>query len=78
MVLLEIDAQSIAILEFECDAPWSIDVNRIARRLATKDMKIETGDVHVCGATCAIKGVQAAPATLVQCAMDARCRPRLE
>jgi hypothetical protein len=65
MVLLEIDAQSVAVFEFECDAPWSIDVNRIAHRPAAQHMKIEPGDVHIIWTAGAIERVEPAKATLV-------------
>jgi hypothetical protein len=71
MVPLKIETQSVAIFEFECDAPWSIDVNRIAHRLAAQDMKIEAGDVHISWTACAIESVEPALATLVECALDA-------
>jgi hypothetical protein len=65
MVLLEIDVQSAAVFEFECDAPWSIDVNRIAHRPAAQRMKIEPGDVHIIWTAGAIERVEPALATLV-------------
>jgi hypothetical protein len=77
MILLEIEAQSVAVLEFECDAPWSIDMNSIADRLAAKPMKIKPRDIHIIRTAGAIESVEPALATLVQCALDARCRPRL-
>ena len=45
MILLEIDAEGFAVLEFEGDAPWSIDV--IALRIESlQGMKVEAGNVH--------------------------------
>src|SRR5882757_3745662 len=47
MILLEIDAAGFAILEFEGDAPGSVDVNRIAFGIeAMQGMKVEPGNVH--------------------------------
>jgi len=65
MVLLEIHAQGISRVEFERDAPWSIDVNRIAHRPAAQHMKIEPGDVHIIWTAGAIERVEPAKATLV-------------
>ena len=43
VVLLEVDAVGIAILEFESDAPRSVDVNREADRVETlKGVEVET------------------------------------
>ena len=50
MVLLEIDPTGVAILEFERDAPRSIDVDRIALRIKSlQRMKIEARNVHFLG-----------------------------
>src|SRR6476646_7133156 len=47
VVLLEIDAASITVLEFKRDAPRSIHVDRVARGFeASQSMKIEARDVH--------------------------------
>jgi hypothetical protein len=47
VVLFEINAVGIATFEFECDAPWSIDMNRIARRIEPlKWVKVEAGNIH--------------------------------
>ena len=47
MVLFEINAVGIAIFEFECDATWSIDMNRIARWVESlKRVKVEAGNIH--------------------------------
>jgi hypothetical protein len=51
VILLEINATSFAILEFEGDAPGSIDVNRIPLRIEPmQGMKIEAGNIHFLGA----------------------------
>ena len=50
MILFEVDATGIAFFEFECDAPRSIDIDRIARRFeASQGMEFEVGDVHLFG-----------------------------
>lgn len=47
MILLEVDANGIALVKFKCDAPGSIDVNRMANRDETaQGMVIETRQVH--------------------------------
>lgn len=50
MVLLEIDTAGLAVFEFKRDAPWSIDVDRIALRIEPlQGMKVEARDVHFLG-----------------------------
>src|SRR4030088_1204355 len=50
MVLSEINAASIAVFEFEGDAPRSIDVNRIAPRIEPlQGMKVEARNVNLLG-----------------------------
>jgi hypothetical protein len=50
MVLFEIDAGGVFAVEFEGDAPRSIDVDSIARRIETpKRVEVETGQIHVLG-----------------------------
>jgi hypothetical protein len=45
VILLEIDPERIAILEFECDTPWAVDMDAITFRLSVKRMKIKSGDI---------------------------------
>jgi hypothetical protein len=81
MILLEIDAAGIAVLEFECDAPGPIDVDRIARRIETSQgMKIETGKVHFLGSDGDIETVQPCENAFVHLRIDLRTpafRPQL-
>ena len=47
VVLFKINAVGIATFEFECDAPWSIDMDRIARWVESlKRVKVEAGNIH--------------------------------
>jgi hypothetical protein len=47
MILFEIDTAGFAVLEFESDAPRSVDVDRIAFRIESlQGMKVEAWDVH--------------------------------
>ena len=47
MVLLEVDAACLAIFEFKCNAPRTVDVDRIALRIEpVQGMKVEARDVH--------------------------------
>jgi len=47
VVLFEVNAISIATFEFECDAPWSIDMDRIAGWIESLErVKVEAGNVH--------------------------------
>ena len=50
MVLLEINVAGLAILEFEGDAPWSIDVDRITLRIESlQGMEVKTRNIHLLG-----------------------------
>jgi hypothetical protein len=47
VVLFEIHAIGIAAFEFECDAPWSINMDRIADWIESLErVKVEAGNVH--------------------------------
>jgi hypothetical protein len=47
VILLEIDVGRIAVTEFEGDAPWAIDMDRVALGIeATERVKIETCQVQ--------------------------------
>jgi hypothetical protein len=47
VVLFEINAVGMAIFEFECDAPWSINMDRIAGWIESLErVKVEAGNVH--------------------------------
>jgi hypothetical protein len=47
VILFEVDPARVAVLEFEGDAPRSVHMDRIARRLeAPQGIEIEPGDVH--------------------------------
>jgi hypothetical protein len=59
MVLLEIDSAGFAIFEFEGDAPWSIDVDRIALWAESlQGMKVEARNVHFLGSDGKVETVQ--------------------
>jgi hypothetical protein len=48
MILFEIDTESVSGVEFECDAPRAIDVNRVTRgNKSLQSVKIEPGKVHL-------------------------------
>jgi hypothetical protein len=53
VVLLEINPAGFAVFEFESNASWSVDVDRIARRIEPpQGMKVETRNVHFLGTNC--------------------------
>ncbi len=59
MILFEIDPTSIAFFEFKRDAPWSIHMDRVARRFkAAQGMKIKAGDIHLFGPHDDVQAVQ--------------------
>src|SRR3978361_854302 len=73
VVLFEIDAASLAVFEFESNAPRSIDVNRIASRIeSVQRMKIETGDVHLLSSYGDIKTVEPGKDALMHFCIDLR------
>src|SRR5205085_6792329 len=81
VILLEIDATSLAIFEFECDAPRAIDVHRIALRIEPmQGMKIETREVHFLWPDGNIETVQPCENAFVHLRVDFRTpalRPQL-
>ena len=59
MILFEVDAPGVAILEFERDAPRSIYMDRIAQWFeASQGMEIKAGDVHFLGSYDDVEAVQ--------------------
>jgi hypothetical protein len=73
MILLEIDAAGFAILEFEGDAPWSIDVDRIALRIEPPEgMKVEARNVHFLGSKSDVETVQPCENAFVHLRIDFR------
>jgi len=74
MVLLKIDARRIAFLELERDAPGTVDVNGIAKRLASQCVKVEARNFHIFGTPSAIKSIEAAQATIMECLLNAGSR----
>jgi|NGEPerStandDraft_6_1074524.scaffolds.fasta_scaffold39237_2 hypothetical protein len=57
MVLFEIDTESISGIEFECDTPRAIDVDRIAGwNKTSQGIKIKTREIHLLGRG---RGIQA-------------------
>jgi len=48
MILFEVDSSSLALVELECDAPWSVHVNRIAGRFVPAEfVKVKTREIEV-------------------------------
>ena len=73
MVLLEIDATSFAILEFEGNAPRSIDVDRIPLRVESlQGMKVEARDVHFLGPDGDIQTIEPGENALMHLCIDLR------
>ena len=47
MILYKVNAKSITLKKFKRDAPWSIDMNRMADGIKTaQGMKIKSRQVH--------------------------------
>src|ERR1700712_3187860 len=73
MILLEIDAAGFAVLEFESDAPGSVDVNRIALGIEpVQRMKVEAGNVHFLGPYSNVEPIEPCEDTLMHLRVDLR------
>lgn len=71
MILLEVYPPSIAIFELECNAPWPIYVDRIARRFeAAQGMEVKTGDIHLFRPNGDVQTIEAAQDTRVHLRVD--------
>ena len=47
MLLFEVEATRVTFFKFKRDTPWSIDMDRIARRFeASQRMEIKARDIH--------------------------------
>jgi hypothetical protein len=77
MVLLEIDAIGIAVREFECYAPRTVDVDRAALP-ALERVEVKSGQVHIFGASRIVQSVEPPQAPRVQGLLDLRCRAPFE
>jgi hypothetical protein len=78
MILLEIDPERVAFVEFERDAPGSIDVNGVARRLSPQGVEVKSRNVHILGEPSAVESVEPAKTTFVQGTLDMPGRARLK
>ena len=59
VVLLKVDVINVTAVEFESDAPWSVDMNGIPRRVKTLQwVKIETWQVHIPHACSSVQRVK--------------------
>jgi hypothetical protein len=73
MILFEIDAAGFAILEFESDAPGSVDVNRIPRGIEpVQGMKVEAGNVHFIRPDRDVEAIKPREDTLMHLRVDLR------
>jgi len=81
MILLEIDAVGASLYEFESDAPWPVNMNRVTGRFeSTKGMEIEAGHIHFRGRGGRIEPVQPNQDSFVQPGINLRStsgRPKI-
>jgi hypothetical protein len=71
VVLLEIDAAGFAILEFESDAPWPIDMDRISLRIEpVQRMKVEAWYVLLLGSDGDIETIEPCENAFVHLRID--------
>src|SRR5260370_15047711 len=75
VILLEIDSASVAIFEFERDAPRPVDMDRIALRIkAMQGVEVEASDVHFLSAAGDVETVQPCKNALVHFCTNLRTR----
>jgi hypothetical protein len=73
MVLLKIDTAGFAVLEFEGDAPRSIDVDGIALWIESlQGMKVEAWNVHFFGSDSDVETIQPRENAFVHLRIDLR------
>ena len=66
MVLLEVDPKSVASVELERNAPWSVDVDRVADGDETfQTMEFEPGKIHLLRRARRIQSIEADKDALV-------------
>lgn len=72
MILLEINAENVAASKFECDAPWPVDVDRVAGRMeALKGMEVEPWQwCQIVGLSYLLKNVEATQDAIMQPFID--------
>jgi hypothetical protein len=78
MILFEIHSNRPVILPLEGDTPRSVDMNRVANRLASKRMKIKTRKVHITWNPGSIQSVKPSSASLLKVETDLRRFASLE
>jgi hypothetical protein len=73
MILLEVDAAGFAILEFEGDAPGSVDVNRITLGIEPLQwMKVEAWNVHFLSPDSDVETIEPCEDTFMHLRVDLR------
>lgn len=77
MILLEIDAISIAVDEFECYAPRTVNVDRVTLA-ASQGVEVETGQIHVFGARSILQSVEPPQAARMHRLLNLSCRAPFE
>src|ERR1700733_2040975 len=78
VVLLEIDATGVTVFKLECDAPRTIDMDRIPRRSkASQGVKVKAWHVHFVGTHDNIQTVQATQDAGVHLGIDLASPPAL-
>ncbi len=79
VVLFEVNAIGICTFELECDAPWSIDMDRIARRMEPFErVKVETWNVHFLRPHRDVETIQPRKDSLIHLASSFGVRPFLQ
>ena len=72
VVLFIVDTIRISILEFECDAPRSVHVNRIAGWLSVQTVEIEAKQIHFVGVYGSVQLVEPSQDSFVHLSVDLR------
>jgi hypothetical protein len=72
MILLEIDPIGIAIDEFECYTPRTVDVDRVTLA-ALQGVEVETGEIHVFGPCSILQSIEPTQAARMHGLLNLSC-----
>lgn len=66
VILLQIDSLSVGGFPFKGDAPWSIDMDAMARRFRVQWMQVVPWEIEVSKACRCVENIQTVSASLAQ------------
>jgi hypothetical protein len=77
MILLQVDVIGIAVHEFKCYAPRTVDVDRVTLA-ASQGVEVETGQIHVFRARRILQGIKSPQAARMHSLLNLSCRAPFE